>query len=108
MVSRALFESVGGFDEELAIAGNDIDLCLRLSQLGYRSIWTPYCRVTHRESVSRESESVVPDETRMWRRWSRAFSAGDPYFNPNFAQDRSDCEIDWGRLDEILERGQVA
>ncbi len=98
MVSRDHFERVGGFDEDLEVVGNDIDLCLRLSALGLRSVWTPYSALIHHESVSRKSVSTISDETRMWRRWSDKLRAGDPYLNPNLGQDRSDCSIDWSRL----------
>ncbi len=35
MVKRASFEEIGGFDERLEIAGNDVDLCLRLIRAGH-------------------------------------------------------------------------
>ena len=95
MVSRAHFELIDGFDEDLEVVGNDIDLCLRLNERGYRSLWTPYSTLIHHESLSRMSVSIIPDETRMWRRWSAVLRAGDPNFNPNLAQDRPDCTIDW-------------
>ena len=51
---RALFEELGGLDEEsLKVAYNDIDYCLRAEQLGYEIIWTPEARLYHHESVSR-------------------------------------------------------
>ena len=98
MVSREHFERVNGFDEELEVVGNDIDLCLRISAAGFRNIWTPFSTLIHHESLSRTSVSVISDETRMWRRWSDALKAGDPFFNPNLAQDRPDCSIDWSRM----------
>ena len=95
MVSRRHFEEVGGFDEDLEVVGNDIDLCLRLRALGYRSIWTPYATLRHYESVSRSAISIIGDETKMWQRWSSALRAGDPHFNPRLVQYRPDCAIDW-------------
>ena len=54
ITSRALFEEVGGLDEQfLKVAYNDIDFCLRVEQLGYEIIWTPQARLYHHESVSR-------------------------------------------------------
>ncbi len=54
VVERAKFDAVGGFDESsFPIAFNDVDLCLRLSEAGYLSVWTPFARLIHRESASR-------------------------------------------------------
>ena len=48
VVCREVFEAVGGFNEaELAIAFNDVDLCLRIAEKGYRNLWTPYAEFYH-------------------------------------------------------------
>jgi O-antigen biosynthesis protein len=61
LISRACFEAVGFFDEDLfAIAYNDIDFCLRAGEAGYRTVWTPFATLIHHESASRGS-----DETRQ-------------------------------------------
>lgn len=53
MIRRAVFEEVGGFDENLAVAYNDVDLCLAVQQAGYQNVWTPQAELYHHESVSR-------------------------------------------------------
>ena len=53
LVRRAVFEEVGGFDERLPIAWNDVDLCLRVDAAGYRNVWTPAAELRHHESLSR-------------------------------------------------------
>jgi len=51
---RKLFEELGGLDEQnLKVAYNDIDYCLRVEQMGLDVIWTPQARLYHHESVSR-------------------------------------------------------
>lgn len=35
MVKRGVFEKVGGFDEELKVAFNDIDLCMKIRKANY-------------------------------------------------------------------------
>jgi len=99
MVERSTFEEVGGFDEELEVSGNDVDFCLRVATTGRRVLWTPYSHLIHHESRSRGSVAYVPDQVRLWRRWSSALRAGDPFFNPNLDQDRVDCDLDWSRLE---------
>ena len=96
MLSRKKFEAMEGFDEELVVVGNDIDLCLRLSTLGYRNIWTPQCCLIHHESISRKASLPKADEMAMWKRWSIKFSEGDSYYNPNLSLEKWDCSL---RLD---------
>ncbi|QWR77636.1 glycosyltransferase family 2 protein [Candidatus Magnetomonas plexicatena] len=56
MVRRELFDQINGFDENLSIAYNDVDLCLRLNALGLNTVWTPECELYHYESKSRGYE----------------------------------------------------
>jgi len=96
MLSKARFEETGGFDEELAVVGNDIDLCLRLLSKGYRNVWTPHCQLVHHESISRKTNSPRADERTMWERWGTLFLAGDPYYNPNLSLTRADFSLPGG------------
>ena len=52
VLRKNLFDELGGFDEGLPIAYNDVDLCLRLRQAGWRLIWTPTVELYHHESAS--------------------------------------------------------
>lgn len=93
MIRRDRFEQLGGFDEDLSIVGNDIDLCLRALESGLRNVWTPHSRLIHLESVSRKSKPIGNDEKSMWKRWEHRFMAGDPYYNPALSLLREDCTI---------------
>jgi GT2 family glycosyltransferase len=93
LVKRAAFEAVGGFDEaDLAVAFNDVDLCLKLRRAGWRIVWTPYAELYHHESASRGSDAVLlsrrqrflKEHAVMRRRWRNALDR-DPYFNPNLS-----------------------
>ncbi len=54
VVQRARFEAVHGLDERnFAVAFNDVDLCLRLNQRGWQSLYEPRATLIHHESVSR-------------------------------------------------------
>jgi GT2 family glycosyltransferase len=70
MVRRRLFETLGGFDESMPVAFNDVDFCLRLLEQGYRILYTPYAELTHHESLTRGTslERLPPEELR--RRWN--------------------------------------
>ena len=91
MIRKDLFLRVGGLDSELAVAFNDIDLCLKVRQAGRRIIWTPYAELFHFESKSRGCDSEGARRDRVWRegrffmrRWAFELSEGDPFYNPAF------------------------
>jgi GT2 family glycosyltransferase len=83
MVRYEVFERLGGFGEDLPVAYNDVDFCLRLHDHGYHVVYTPFAELIHDESYTRGR--VPPDhyavET-MSERWGDRI-AGDPYYNPN-------------------------
>ena len=89
--ARKFFE-VGGFDEErLPIEYNDIDLCLRLAERGYKSVFEPRARLMHRESATRGPnpwlDSRYESEHAYFReRWA-ARLRDDPYFHPALSLD---------------------
>jgi hypothetical protein len=91
VVERKKFEQVGGLDEGLAVAFNDIDLCLRLREAGYRNVWTPFAELYHHESASRGHEDTPEKRTRfegevesMRKRWDESLRQ-DPAYNPNLS-----------------------
>jgi GT2 family glycosyltransferase len=94
MMKRELFDRIGGFDEErLSIAYNDVDLCLRAQEEGFRNVWTPYCEAYHHESVSRGYEvSVDSVERREKEKWNlkdkhqEFFSKADPCYNKHLTR----------------------
>lgn len=89
VLERRKFVAVGGFDETLAVAFNDVDLCLRLREKGWRNLWTPHARLIHVESATRGSDAdpartarFQAEAARMKARWGEALTS-DPYYNPN-------------------------
>jgi GT2 family glycosyltransferase len=89
MLRREVYEEAGGLDEDLAVGFNDIDLCLRIQDAGYRIVWTPHAVLAHRESASRGMDVAEPQRQRaegelrfMQRRWGEMLEH-DPYHNPN-------------------------
>ena len=72
LVTRDCFETLGGFDEDnFAIAYNDIDFCLRARAAGYRTVWTPFARLVHHESLSRGSDDKGPQYERFRQETAR-------------------------------------
>jgi glycosyltransferase involved in cell wall biosynthesis len=89
MVRREVYLEAGGLDKALQVAFNDIDFCLRLRQLGYTNIWTPFAELYHHESASRGHEDTAEKRERFMReiefmkmRWGAKLDQ-DPSYNPN-------------------------
>jgi O-antigen biosynthesis protein len=83
MMRRSTFEEMEGFDEELRVAFNDVDLCMRLRRAGYRILYTPLAQLVHYESASRGRIHPLEDEAHFAKRWGSGEALRDPYVNPN-------------------------
>lgn len=97
MVKRSVFEEVGGLNEELAYAFNDVDFCLRVREKGYLVVYNSEARFYHYESKSRGQEDTPEKIARFHRetaycleRWREILKKGDPYYNPNLTLEWQD------------------
>lgn len=97
MMSKKVYEEIGGLDENYAVAFNDVDLCMRIREKGYLIVFTPYCELYHYESKSRGLEDTPEKQKRFageverfQKRWRKALDDGDPYYNPNLTLERED------------------
>ena len=100
MVKTSVFKAVGGFDEELKVAFNDIDLCMKVRKYGVKIVFTPYAELYHYESKSRGMEDTPEKQLRFSRevncfrrKWERELLKGDPYYNPNLTLNNTDCSL---------------
>lgn len=100
MMSREIFDQTQGFDEALAVAYNDVDLCLAVRKLGYLNIWTPCMEAIHYESVSRgndldedKRERFLGEVKYFKEKWEDILEKGDPYYNPNLTLNHSDFSV---------------
>ncbi len=91
VVRRALYEQLGGLDERLQVAFNDVDFCLRLREAGYRNVWTPFAELIHHESASRgrddspeKRERFLGEVRYMESRWDN-WLQDDPAYNRNLS-----------------------
>ena len=90
MVKRKVYEELGGFEEKLAVAFNDVDFCLRAGQAGYLVVYNPEVELYHDESKSRGAEDS-PKKVRRFQeeiefmrtRWMDFLKKGDPCYNKN-------------------------
>ena len=95
LVRASAFRAVGGFDEAaLAVAFNDVDLCLRLREHGWRILWTPDFVAEHHESLSRGSDDRGSAQGRFFHETQVMIERygvrlrRDPFYSPHFALDR--------------------
>lgn len=94
MVKANSFDEVGGFDEELAVSFNDVDLCLKLRDKGLLVVFNPVAEAYHYESRSRGYDKSGEKKKRMERekqllaqKWPSYYEeGGDPYYNRNFGK----------------------
>ena len=78
---------VGGYDERLRVAYNDVDFCLRLHQAGYQVVFEPDAELYHAEGSTRGLVEDPEDAPLFNERW-RPRSSCDPYYNPNMNRNR--------------------
>ncbi len=93
LVRKELWQQLDGFDESLRVSYNDVDFCLRLLEINYAVIYTPFAKLYHLESISRpktiadmSTEELVEFQREsdfLRRRHLKYFKEGDPYYNPN-------------------------
>ncbi|MET0067263.1 MAG: glycosyltransferase [Candidatus Thiodiazotropha sp.] len=102
LVRRDVFEQVHGFDEEnLAVAFNDVDICIRIYQQGYDNLWTPYAEMFHHESASRGAEDTPEKQLRFSREAQYMLDKygplleRDPAYNPNLTRCGEDFSLNW-------------
>ncbi len=89
LTKRELFDQVGGFTEDLAVAFNDVDFCMKIRALNKLVVYDPYAKFYHYESKSRGMEDT-PDKVARFngeivkfaKRWKECLRYGDPYYNP--------------------------
>ena len=91
---KSLFNEVGGLDENLKVAFNDIDYCLKLRKRNKLVVYNAFSLWYHYESVSRGYEDSIDkirrfnNETAKFQKtWKQELSR-DPYYNDNFKDDR--------------------
>jgi O-antigen biosynthesis protein len=101
VMRKSVYLEVHGMNEDLPVACNDIDLCLKVRQAGYRNIWTPYAELYHHESLSRGLDDTPEKLARsakevayMQQRWGDLIK-NDPAYSPNLTLDFEDFSLAW-------------
>lgn len=95
MVKKDIFFEVDGFTEELAVAYNDVDLCLKILDRGYYNICIPKIELYHHESASRGKDTTLENSERFYReqeylknKWAKYIKV-DPFYSTNLTLDNA-------------------
>ena len=100
LVRKSVFDEVNGLNEQdLAVAYNDVDLCIKVREAGYRNVWTPYAALYHHESISRGADDT-PEKRARWlseyaymrKTWGELLDS-DPAYNPNLTLVHEDFSL---------------
>lgn len=101
LIRKSIYKEVNGLDENLKVAFNDVDFCLRVREAGYRNVWTPFAKLYHHESATRGDENTPEKKARfnqeicyMKERWGEKLFS-DPAYNPNLTLDHDDFSFAW-------------
>lgn len=101
LVRKDIYQKVGGLDEALAVAFNDVDFCLKVRAAGYRNVYTPYAEMIHHESASRGTSANPINAARelsevnlMKARWGEQLQV-DPAYNANLTVVMENLSLAW-------------
>ena len=85
LIRRDIFETLEGFDKQLAVGFQDVDLCLRAANEGYQSLCSAEAVLFHHESLSRDVSSADekdphPADTTTFRHRYQHDIGRDPFY----------------------------
>ena len=98
LTTKKIFKQVGGFDNQFDVYYGDSDLCLKIQDAGYRTVYTPFTELLHDGSTSIShwhagaSFFDVENHQAFIKKWPK-LKNGDPYYNPNLDWDYTLQEI---------------
>jgi glycosyltransferase involved in cell wall biosynthesis len=100
LVRKSVYEEVNGLNEDdLTVAFNDVDFCLKVQAAGYRNLWTPYAELYHYESISRGAEdnpekvARFKKETNYMKNTWNTDTKVDPCYSPNLSLIKEDFSV---------------
>jgi GT2 family glycosyltransferase/glycosyltransferase involved in cell wall biosynthesis len=93
-IRRKVFEEIRGFDTSLAVACNDVMLCVEALKRDYRNLYLARPLIIHLESKSRgfddtqEKQELHLKEGSYMRSRHKTLFQNDPYYSPNLSYER--------------------
>jgi GT2 family glycosyltransferase len=100
LTKKSVYGEIGGLDEKLAVALNDVDYCMKLNAAGHLVVYTPYAQLRHYESATRGAENSPKKKARFEKetkyfeeKWQEILQKGDPYYNINLSRVNAECSL---------------
>ncbi|GEQ20927.1 hypothetical protein CBU02nite_14330 [Clostridium butyricum] len=102
MIEKRKFEEVNGFDEQLSVAYNDVDICFKLIEKGYYNVVRNDVILYHHESISRgnddaneEKKARLLKERKLLFDKHEKYRGYDPYYNKNLTECKVNYDINY-------------
>ena len=92
-IRTPLFRELGGFANGFPVNYNDIDLCLRVREAGYRVIYEAGAKLRHYECQTRRGEVSFRERERWYSRWGEFIDKGDPFYSPHLTRELEDLSL---------------
>lgn len=93
MINKQKFDEIGGFDTDLRVAFNDVDLCYSLYEKGYHNVVVNTTHLWHYESLSRgddeskeKLERLSMERSLLYKKHPNLY-AKDPYYHDYLTSD---------------------
>jgi len=83
--SRSVITKEGGFNENLAVIGGDVEICVRMHNAGLLNVYDPSIKLYHYESKTRSNKAPHNDLVFAARCYEKFMEDGDPFFNRNIS-----------------------
>lgn len=98
-IRKSVYQSVGGLDEkQLPFMFSDVDLCMRLTEAGYRTVYAAHAEMRHHDLAGDREDQLSPDHSSaaryMARRWGESLNS-DSAYNPNLTLEHEDFSYAW-------------
>jgi GT2 family glycosyltransferase len=90
---RADFDRIGGFDVQFPVNFNDVDLCLRVWEMGRSVVLDAAAVLQHDESQTRAKGVDFEERRRFFLRWADRVETVDPFYSPHLAQNDENLSL---------------
>lgn len=86
MIKNSLYKKINGMDKKFSMCGNDVDICIKLYELGYYNVYSANTELYHYESQSRDPNQI-PKNNFIYslQSYKKYLKNGDPFFNSNLS-----------------------
>jgi glycosyltransferase involved in cell wall biosynthesis len=109
LIKKEIFLKLKGFDpDNLKVAFNDVDICIKAIDKGYRNIFTPFALLYHYESKSRGYDVASDQKKRaqnellyVSKKWNK-YIFSDKCYSPNLTLNCENFSYDKSRVPKII------